>query len=78
MQAIEINSITDSKGHLKIDYPLHKKKSKVRVLILVDDDADLDNEKLWMASISANPAFNFLKDSSEDIYSPNDGKYFYE
>ncbi|MEY2829513.1 MAG: hypothetical protein RIQ33_1371 [Bacteroidota bacterium] len=76
MQAIEINSITDSKGHLKIDYPLHKKRSKVRMLILVNDDNDIEDEKLWMASVSTNPAFDFLKDSSEDIYSLNDGKCF--
>ncbi len=70
MKAIEINSKTDETGHLKIDYKLNKPGSKVRVLILLDDDyAEQEEENLWMNSISTNPAFNFLSDSSEDIYS---------
>ena len=76
MRAIEINSKTDKKGHLKIDYQLDKSNSNVRVLILLDDNSDTDDEKLWIDSISTNPAFNFLKDKSEDIYSINDGEPF--
>ena len=38
MKAIEINSKTDKYGYLKIDYPLNKKDSNVRILILLDDD----------------------------------------
>lgn len=76
MKAIEINSKTDKKGHLKIDYQLNKSNSNVRVLILLDDNSDNDDEKLWMDSITTNPAFDFLKDKSEDIYSINDGEPF--
>ncbi|MFW6272928.1 MAG: hypothetical protein ACOC2U_04020 [bacterium] len=76
MRAIEINSKTDKKGHLKIDYQLDKSDSNVRVLILVDDNPDNDEEKIWLDSISSNPAFDFLKDKSEDIYSINDGEPF--
>jgi hypothetical protein len=76
MRAIEINSKTDKKGHLKIDYQLDKSNSNVRVLILLDDNSDTDDEKLWIDSISTNPAFNFLKDKSEDIYSIKDGEPF--
>lgn len=78
MKAIEINSKTDRKGHLKIDYQLDKSNSDVRVLILLEDDDknELDEEKLWMKSISKNPAFEFLHDESEDIYSLNDGEPF--
>jgi hypothetical protein len=76
MRAIEINSKTDKKGHLKIDYQLDKSDSNVRVLILVDDNPDNDEEKTWLDSISSNPAFDFLKDKSEDIYSINDGEPF--
>jgi hypothetical protein len=77
MKAIEINSKTDKAGHLKIDYKLNKSESKVRVLILLDDDNfEQDEEYLWMKSISSNPAFNYLKDPSEDIYSLKDGEPF--
>ena len=77
MKAIEINSKTDKTGHLKIDYKLDKSESNVRVLILVDDDtSEIEEEKLWVNSISKNPAFDFLSDSDEDIYSLKDGVPF--
>ena len=76
MRAIEINSKTDKTGHLKIDYQLNKSDSKVRVLILLDEDTEPDEEKLWMDSISKNPVFNFLNDSAENIYSLKDGEPF--
>ncbi|MDZ7607673.1 MAG: hypothetical protein U5K79_19265 [Cyclobacteriaceae bacterium] len=77
MRAIEISSRTDKKGHLKIDYNLHKSERDVRVLILLEDDlSEQEEETLWMSSISANPAFDFLKDSSENIYSLKDGVAF--
>lgn len=75
MKAIEIKSKTDKTGHLKIDYKLGKPLSNVRILILLDEDnSDQEEENLWMNSISTNPAFDFLNDSSEDIYSLNDGE----
>ncbi|HEY5589777.1 MAG TPA: hypothetical protein VIK55_02055 [Paludibacter sp.] len=40
MRAIEINTMTDKNGHLKINYPINKKESNVRVIILVDDSND--------------------------------------
>jgi hypothetical protein len=77
MKAIEIKSKTDNSGHLKIDYKLDKANSNVRVLILLDDDTyQNEEEKLWMDSISRNPAFDFLNDPAEDIYSINDGEPF--
>lgn len=79
MRAIEINSKTDKKGHLKIDYQIGKSERNVRVLILLDDNTSQpDDEKLWLSSISFNPAFDFLKDPTEDIYSLNDGEPFHD
>ena len=74
MRAIEIVSKTDKTGLLKINYKLDKSESNVRVLILLDDDNEQEDEKLWMRSISRNPAFNFLNDLVEEIYSSNDGE----
>lgn len=77
MKAIELNSKTDKSGHLKIDYNLDMSESNVRVLILLDDDSnEQDEEKLWMNSITKNPAFDFLNNSFEDIYSLKDGEPF--
>ena len=77
MKAIEINSKTDKTGHLKIDYKLDKSERNVRVLILLEDDSSAqEEEKLWMNSITANPAFHFLSDPVENIYSLNDGEPF--
>lgn len=77
MKAIEIKSKTDKTGLLKINYKLNKSESNVRVLILLEDDnVENDEEAIWMNSISNNPAFDFLEDSAEDIYSINDGEPF--
>lgn len=76
MKAIELKSKTNQKGELKITYKLQKAEANVRVLILVDDASDENDEETWMSSISKNPAFDFLKDSQEDIYSLNNGEPF--
>lgn len=77
MKAIEIVSKTDKKGHLKIDYKLDKSNKDVRVLILLDEDSnEEEEEKLWLNSISTNPAFGFLSEPVEDVYSLDDGEPF--
>jgi hypothetical protein len=77
MRAIEINSRTNKLGYLKLDYKLDKFDSQVRVLILIDDNpSEIDEEELWLRSISKNSSFDFLNDSSEGIYSLNDVEPF--
>jgi hypothetical protein len=77
MKAIEINTKTDKYGYLKFNYPLEKKESKVRVILLVDEKSDeVDEEQLWMRAISSNPAFSFLNDAEENIYTLADGEPF--
>lgn len=77
MKAIEINSKTDKTGHLKINYKLDRPGRNVRILILLDDEInEEEDEILWMKSISENPAFTFLNDPAEDIYSLKDGEPF--
>ena len=78
MKAIEINSRTDKKGHLKINYPLRKADTNVRVLILFEEDKEEDEEKHWLEAVSKNPAFEFLYDKEEDVYSVNDGEPLYD
>jgi hypothetical protein len=75
MKAIEIKSKTDSRGLLKIDCDLKKSNSRVKVIILIENDQkEKDEEILWMQSISSNPSFNYLNDPAEDIYSITDGE----
>ncbi len=77
MKAIEINSKTDKTGQLKINYNINKSNSKVRVLILIEDDSsENDEETVWMNAVSDNPAFDILNESAEDIYSLKDGEPF--
>jgi len=76
MKANEIFSETDQDGVLKICYKINKSNSKVRVLILYDDKNESDDEKLWLAAVSKNPAFDFLNDPAEDIYTLKNGEPF--
>lgn len=41
---------------------------------LDEKDFEVDEETLWLKSISNNPAFDFLKDNDEDIYTIHDGE----
>ncbi len=76
MKAIEIFSETDQDGILKINYKINKLNSKVRILILYDDKNESDDERLWLTAITKNPAFDFLNDPAEDIYTIKTGEPF--
>ena len=71
MKAIEIKSKTNSKGHLKLVLDLKEAGKNVKILILMEED--LNEEMEWLKMISKDPAFDFLKDREEDIYSFNGG-----
>ena len=74
MKAIETTGKIDKSGLLKLDRQIFfPQKQKVRIIILYNEDDEID-EKLWLTAISKNPAFEFLNDKAEDIYSINDGK----
>ena len=49
----------------------------VRVSHLLPDESDL-NEIEWLRAAAANPAFDFLKDPEEDIYTLSEGGSFCE
>ncbi|MBZ0243732.1 MAG: hypothetical protein K8F24_10990 [Bacteroidales bacterium] len=77
MKAIEIHSKTDKAAYLRIKYKLNRFNRKARILILLEDDSsEKDEEAIWINSISNNPAFDFLKDISEDVYSLKDEEPF--
>ena len=75
-RAIEMTGTVDAHYHLVLDDDLPiKGPRKVRVIILLPEEEDID-ESEWLQAASGNPSFAFLEDPEEDIYSINDGKPF--
>lgn len=74
--AVETTGTVDKEHKLVLDEPLPiDGPSRVRVIILLPEDTDFD-EKLWLQAAGSNPAFEFLTDAAEDIYTAADGKPF--
>lgn len=75
-KAVETTGMIDAEHHLVLDEPLSVSgPTRVRVIILMPNDADID-EGEWLSAAARNPAFEFLKESAEDVYSVRDGKPF--
>jgi hypothetical protein len=76
-RTIETTGIISAQHLLTLDEPLQtiKTGSKVRVIIFVPDEEDID-DKLWMKYGYSNDAFAFLKEPEEDVYTIHDGKPF--
>ena len=73
-RAVETTGTVDKEHKLVLDEPLPiAGPSRVRVIILLSEDADLD-EELWLRAARSNPAFEFLTDPAEDVYTAADGK----
>lgn len=78
MKAIEATGTVDEQGQLHLDEPLATSApGKVRVILLFPEDADIDEQE-WLRNAANNPAFDFLKDSAEDVYTLADGKPFHD
>ncbi len=77
-QAIETIGTIDAQHHLVLDKTLPiAGQTRVRVIILLPDDSGI-SETEWLHAAAANPAFYFLKDIEEDIYTLSDGRRFYD
>ena len=78
MKAIETTGIIDEQHRLVLDEILPiAEKSKVRVIILLPEESDI-GETEWLKTAASNPAFDFLKEPEEDIYTREDGKPFHD
>ena len=78
MTAIELTGTVDEHHQLKLDTKLPISGPKrVRVIILYPLVDDWD-EAEWLRAATRNPAFEYLKEAHEDIYSPADGKPFHD
>lgn len=77
MTAIEMTGTVDEHNQLKLDGSLpFSGPKRVRVIVLsrLDDEIDEIDEISWLQAASQNPAFAFLADPAEDIYSMTDGE----
>jgi len=85
-KAIETTGAVADDRRLLLDEPVPiRVGTKVRVLILVPEkkvesavDQLDEEEKEWLRTAAANPAFDFLKDPEEDIYTLEDGRPFHD
>jgi len=77
-KAIEITGTIDTQRQLVLDEPLPVVgPTRVRVIILLPEEADID-EMEWLRAAATNPAFDFLKEPEEDIYTLADGRPFHD
>ncbi len=78
LKAIEVEGEIDEQRQLHLDdrLPLAG-PSRVRVIILIREPAEI-GEKEWLRAAAKNPAFAFLNDPEEDIYTLSDGKPFHD
>jgi len=75
-RAIETTGIIDDQRQLILDEPLPVAgPTRVRVIILLSEEVDID-EVEWLRAAATNPAFDFLKEPEEDIYTLADGRPF--
>ncbi len=75
-KAIETTGTIDSRRQLVLDKPLPiVGPIRARVILLLTEEADID-EMEWLRAAMANPAFEFLKEPEEDIYTLADGRSF--
>ena len=76
MTAIEMTGIVNEHSQLILDSPLpFTGPKRVRVIVLSTLDDEID-ELNWLQAASRNPAFAFLANPEEDIYSLTDGRPF--
>ncbi|GFP34342.1 hypothetical protein HKBW3S43_00135 [Candidatus Hakubella thermalkaliphila] len=79
MTAIEMTGVVDEQHRLKLDQLLPiPGPTRVRVIILLPSEPEDWNESEWLRAAASNPAFDFLKEPEEDIYTLADGKPFYD
>lgn len=77
LTAIEVTGSIDEQHQLRLDHQLPiagPKRVRVIVLYPLSDEPDELDETEWLRAAATNPAFQFLHEVSEDIYSLTDGK----
>jgi hypothetical protein len=76
LTAIEMTGVVDEHHQLKLDGVLPiPSPTRVRVIILYSLDEEW-SETEWLQAAARNPAFQYLKDAAEDLYTATDGEPF--
>ncbi|MBI5529397.1 MAG: hypothetical protein HY897_23985 [Deltaproteobacteria bacterium] len=76
LRAFELDGMVDRNHRLRVDEPLPVEgPSRVKVIVLVPVVDELSERDYFRIAMN-DPAFGFLKDSAEDVYSAADGKAF--
>lgn len=71
---VETTGTIDVQQELHLDEPLPiSGPVRVRVIVLFEAEDDITEEE-WLLAAASNPAFDFLKDPEEDIYTASDGR----
>ena len=78
LTTIELTGTVNDNHQLKVDDILPPSVPKrVRVIVLYSPVDEYD-EKEWLHATSLSPAFDFLKDPKEEIYTLIDGKPYHD
>ena len=75
LTAIETTGTINANHQIVLDEELPSNApSRVRVIVLFEEENIDFNETEWLKAASKNDAFDFLNDEAEDIYTLGDGK----
>lgn len=75
LTAIETTGTINANNQIILDENVPSNApSRVRVIVLFDENSSDINEKEWLEAVSSNEVFDFLNDEDEDIYTLEDGK----
>ena len=73
MKAIETTGHIDHEGKLQIKHPLALTNRQVKVIVLVPEGDDIQDDE-WLKAVGTSDSFDFLNEPEEDIYTLSDGK----
>lgn len=80
LRAIETTGLLEAQRRLWLDTPLPVSvvdPIPVRIIVLFPEEIYEEiSEPEWLHAAATNPAFSFLKDAAEDIYTLSDGRPF--
>lgn len=76
LNAIELTGIVDENRQLRLDERLPiAGPRRVRVIVLYSDEAEWEQGE-WLYAAARSPAFEYLREPQEDIYTLEDGQPF--
>ncbi len=76
LNAIELTGTVDENSQLRLDdrLPIPGPK-RVKIILLYSNDPDWE-EGEWLYAAARSPAFDYLREPQEDIYTTEDGQPF--